>query len=114
LTDPAAERLAAEGQNSPADLLFTVDAGRLSEAKDAGLTQKVDDAVLTQTIPVQFRDPGSHWFGTDYLGRDLWARVIYGGRVSLPVGLGVVAIEVGEKGRVTTVEVLRGVEEPLN
>ena len=36
------ERLAAEGQNSPADLLFTVDAGRLSEAKDAGLTQPVD------------------------------------------------------------------------
>ena len=33
------ERLAAEGANSPADLLFTVDAGRLSEAKDAGLTQ---------------------------------------------------------------------------
>ena len=38
------ERLAAEGQNSPADLLFTVDAGRLSEAKDAGLTQPVDSA----------------------------------------------------------------------
>src|SRR4029077_3134662 len=36
------ERLAAEGANSPADLLFTVDAGRLSEAKDAGLTQPVD------------------------------------------------------------------------
>ena len=36
------ERLAAEGQNSPADLLFTVDAGRLSEAKDAGLTQPVE------------------------------------------------------------------------
>ena len=38
------ERLAAEGQNSPADLLFTVDAGRLSEAKDAGLTQPVDSS----------------------------------------------------------------------
>src|SRR6478736_5493906 len=37
------ERLAAEGANSPADLLITVDAGRLSEAKDAGLTQAVDD-----------------------------------------------------------------------
>ena len=36
------ERLAAEGANSPADLLFTVDAGRLSEAKDAGLTQPVE------------------------------------------------------------------------
>ena len=38
------ERLAAEGANSPADLLFTVDAGRLSEAKDAGLTQPVETA----------------------------------------------------------------------
>lgn len=38
---------------------------------------------------------GSHWFGTDYLGRDLWSRVLYGGRISLPLGLGVVAIEAG-------------------
>src|SRR5262245_12939327 len=42
------ERLAAEGQNSPADLLFTVDAGRLSEAKDAGLTQPVDSSALKE------------------------------------------------------------------
>jgi iron(III) transport system substrate-binding protein len=40
------ERLAAEGRNSPADVLLTVDAGRLSEAKDAGLTQPVVSAVL--------------------------------------------------------------------
>ena len=52
------ERLAAEGQNSPADLLFTVDAGRLSEAKDAGLTQAVslrraqaDHPRLSSAIP---------------------------------------------------------------
>ncbi len=57
------ERLAAEGQNSPADLLFTVDAGRLSEAKDAGLTQAVDSAALKQAVPAQFRDPANHWFG---------------------------------------------------
>lgn len=34
----------------------------------------------------------AHWFGTDYLGRDLWSRVIYGGRTSLPAGAGVVGI----------------------
>src|SRR5258707_8022219 len=56
------ERLAAEGHNSPADLLFTVDAGRLSEAKDAGLTQAVDLASLAQAGPPQFRDADKHLF----------------------------------------------------
>jgi peptide/nickel transport system permease protein len=37
----------------------------------------------------------AHWFGTDYVGRDLWARILYGGRVSLPAGLGVVVIALG-------------------
>jgi iron(III) transport system substrate-binding protein len=69
------ERLAAEGQNSPADLLFTVDAGRLSEAKDAGLTQPVDDPVLKAAIPAQFRDPANHWFGLT-----MRARVVYASR----------------------------------
>jgi peptide/nickel transport system permease protein len=41
-------------------------------------------------------DPSSaHWFGTDYLGRDMWSRVLYGGRVSLPAGLGVILIAFG-------------------
>jgi iron(III) transport system substrate-binding protein len=67
------ERLAAEGRNSPADLLFTVDAGRLSEAKDAGLTQPVDSAVLTRQVPAQFRDPANHWFGLTMRGRVVYA-----------------------------------------
>ena len=67
------ERLAAEGQNSPADLLFTVDAGRLSEAKDAGLTQPVDDAALKQAIPEQFRDAANHWFGITMRSRIVYA-----------------------------------------
>lgn len=66
------ERLAAEGQNSPADLLFTVDAGRLSEAKDAGLTQPVDSAALKAAIPGPYRDPADHWFGLT-----MRARVVY-------------------------------------
>jgi iron(III) transport system substrate-binding protein len=67
------ERLAAEGQNSPADLLFTVDAGRLSEAKDAGLTQPVASKALEQSIPAQFRDPADHWFGLTMRGRVVYA-----------------------------------------
>jgi iron(III) transport system substrate-binding protein len=66
------ERLAAEGKNSPADVLLTVDAGRLSEAKDAGLTQAVDSAVL-KSVPVQFRDAGDHWFGLTMRGRVIYA-----------------------------------------
>ena len=42
------------------------------------------------------QDPsGSHWFGTDYLGRDLWTRVLYGARISLTAGLGVIVIAFG-------------------
>jgi len=67
------ERLAAEGRNSPADVLLTVDAGRLSEAKDAGLTQPVESAVLAKAIPAQFRDPGNHWFGLTMRGRVVYA-----------------------------------------
>jgi len=67
------ERLAAEGQNSPADLLFTVDAGRLSEAKDAGLTQPVDSSVLKSSVPAQFRDSSDHWFGITMRSRIVYA-----------------------------------------
>ncbi len=66
------ERLAAEGALSPADLLFTVDASRLSEAKDAGLTQAVSIPALTAAVPAGYRDAEGHWFGLT-----LRARVIY-------------------------------------
>ena len=67
------ERLAAEGANSPADLLFTVDAGRLSEAKDAGLTQPVELTPVLEAIPKQLRDPDNHWFGLTMRGRVIYA-----------------------------------------
>ena len=57
------ERLKQEGRNSPADLIFTVDIGRLQDALEAGVTQAVDDETLNQNIPAQFRDPNGHWFG---------------------------------------------------
>ena len=57
------ERLKLEGENSPADLIFTVDIGRLDDALKAGVTQSVDSAVLDEKIPDEYRDPDGHWFG---------------------------------------------------
>lgn len=67
------ERLAAEGANSPADLLFTVDVGRMSEAKAAGLTQAVDSPTIKANVPAQFRDAQDHWFGISMRGRIVYA-----------------------------------------
>ena len=40
-----------------------------------------------------FQGPTSaHWFGTDAIGRDLYSRVIYGGRISLAVGFAVAIV----------------------
>ena len=57
------ERLESEGANSPADLIFTVDIGRLDDAVASGVTQAVDSDVLEQNIPAEFRDPDAQWFG---------------------------------------------------
>lgn len=57
------ERLKAEGDLSPADLIFTVDIGRLEDSKTAGVTQVVDSTALNSNIPKNYRDPEGHWFG---------------------------------------------------
>jgi iron(III) transport system substrate-binding protein len=57
------ERIKAEGENSPADILLTVDAGRLWAADQAGLFQPVRSDVLTSKIPENLRHPEGHWFG---------------------------------------------------
>jgi len=61
--DQLIERLRSEGNNSPADILFTVDAGRLWRAQEAGLFQPVNSPILTRSIPSSVREPGNHWFG---------------------------------------------------
>jgi len=68
---PLIERLAAEGQNSPADILLTVDAGQLWFAAERGLLRPVDSQVLTANIPESFRDPGNRWFGFSLRARTI-------------------------------------------
>ncbi len=67
------ERLVAEGDRSPADLVLTVDIARLIEVVNAGVTQPVDSAVLTADIPAEFRDPANHWFGLTTRARVIYA-----------------------------------------
>ena len=61
--DELLERMKAEGANSPADVLITVDAGRLWRAQRMGLLQPVRSAHLEATVPAHLRDPEGHWFG---------------------------------------------------
>jgi iron(III) transport system substrate-binding protein len=57
------ERIRNEGERSPADVLITVDAGRLWRAEQLGFFQPVKSAVLESRIPESFREPGGRWFG---------------------------------------------------
>ncbi len=61
--DALIERIRNEGTRSPADVLITVDAGRLWRAEQLGLLQPVKSALLEARIPASFREPGGHWFG---------------------------------------------------
>lgn len=68
-----ADRMAAEGANSPADLLFTVDIGRLQDAKEKGVTQPVQSSAINDNIPAKYRDPEGHWFGLTTRARVVYA-----------------------------------------
>jgi len=66
------ERLAAEGKNSPADLLVTVDAGELWNAAQRGLLQPVKSATLERNVPSHLRDPEERWFGLSMRARTIF------------------------------------------
>ena len=57
------ERLRQEGNNSPADLIFTVDIGRLNDAFEGEVTQAIQTEKLLDNIPEQYRHPEGHWYG---------------------------------------------------
>lgn len=72
LKDGLAERVASEGESSPADILMTVDAGNLVDLVEKGVTQPIESEALKSAIPDQLRDANGHWYGLS-----MRARVVY-------------------------------------
>lgn len=67
------ERVALEGENSPVDVVLTVDIGNLQAAVDAGITQPLTDTEIEKNIPAQYRDGEGNWFGLTTRGRVVYA-----------------------------------------
>jgi iron(III) transport system substrate-binding protein len=61
--DQLIQRIESEGSDSPADVLLTVDAGRLVRAKALGLLQPINSDVLMKNVPIEMRDSENFWFG---------------------------------------------------
>ena len=70
--DGLLERVAAEGELSPVDVVTTVDIGNLVSAKAMGITQKITTPALAERLPAEFRDVDGHWAALS-----LRARVFY-------------------------------------
>lgn len=70
--DELIARMQAEGANSPADILLTVDTSRLERAKNAGVLQAIDSPVLEARVPGYLQDSDNQWFGFS-----LRARIIF-------------------------------------
>ncbi|WP_029011051.1 Fe(3+) ABC transporter substrate-binding protein [Azospirillum halopraeferens] len=69
--DELIERIRSEAANSPADVLITVDAGRLWRAQEAGILQPIRSEALEKAIPAHLREPEGHWFGLSKRARVL-------------------------------------------
>jgi iron(III) transport system substrate-binding protein len=86
--DDIIERVKREGASSPADVLITVDAGRIWRADDAGLFAPVKSKVLEERIPAEFRQPDGRWFGFSTR-----ARVIYYDKAKVKPGIDIKTYE---------------------
>ena len=71
-TGPLMARLEAEGKNTPADMLLTVDAGNLWQAAEQGLLQPVASTVLDTNVPAKYRDPKGMWTGLSLRARTIF------------------------------------------
>ncbi|MFN5028691.1 MAG: Fe(3+) ABC transporter substrate-binding protein [Burkholderiales bacterium] len=69
--DPLLERMKSEGTRSPADVLITVDMGRLMKAQEAGLFQPIKSSALENSIPAELRAADGSWFGFSIRARPI-------------------------------------------
>jgi len=67
------ERIQAEGRNSPADVLLTVDVGNLTQATVAGIARPISSATLDAEIPPAYRGDDGQWFGLTRRARVVYA-----------------------------------------
>ena len=80
---PLMARLKAEGKNTPADVLLTVDAGNLWQASEEGLLRPIQSKILLANVPAHLRDPGNEWFGLSVRART----IVYNTRKVKPADL---------------------------
>lgn len=66
------QRLKAEGANTPADLLITVDAGNLWQAANEGVLKSIQSPTLVKNIPANYRDTQNQWFGLSVRARTIF------------------------------------------
>ena len=78
--DELIERIKSEGEASLADLLITVDAGRLWRAEQAGIFQPIDSTVLNERLPAHMRHPDGLWVGLSKRARV----IVYNAEAGLP------------------------------
>ncbi len=72
LEDPLIERMKSEGDKSPADVLITVDMGRLLKAQEMGLFQPVKSALLDAKIPTELKAADGSWYGFSVRARPIF------------------------------------------
>ncbi|QUJ67064.1 Fe(3+) ABC transporter substrate-binding protein [Photobacterium sp. GJ3] len=71
--DGIAEKLAQEGEYSPADVILTVDISRLAELTDKGLVQPVNSDIIEQNVPAHYRDSDDEWFALTMRTRSVYS-----------------------------------------
>ncbi|MEX0645645.1 MAG: extracellular solute-binding protein, partial [Parvularculaceae bacterium] len=81
--DALIERLAQEGEASPADIFMTADAGVLWRAESRGLLRPITDQTTLSRAPARFRHPEGMWVGLSKRARI----IIYNKEAGLPAGL---------------------------